>query len=308
MELVQEIHQLLMDREETCHRTCFSLQLNGNTLDNFAELKTIEGLAEGAILKVVEEAYTVREARIHVRHVRDLLKSVDSADAYSGQDGASLAFLNYACQNEFLGGDRKSRNMSGNGNSRGADHIDCTPPDFIMPSSEDRPPLMPLHLANNSADNAKENNKLACLKVLTTSAWNPPPGHRKMHGDLMYIFVNTLEDKRVHITASPRGFYVNQTTEEVFNPKPATSAHLSHSLVELLSQISPGFKKNFAQLQKRRTQRHPFERVATPYQIYSWMSPMMEHTIDAIRAEDAFSSKLGYEEHIPGSNILITLI
>ena len=26
----------------------------------------------------------------------------------------------------------------------------------------------------------------------------------------------------------------------------------------------------------------------------------MEHNIDAIRAEDAFSSKLGYEEHIPG--------
>ena len=26
----------------------------------------------------------------------------------------------------------------------------------------------------------------------------------------------------------------------------------------------------------------------------------MEHTIDSIRAEDAFSSKLGYEEHIPG--------
>ena len=45
MELVQEIHQLLMDREETCHRTCFSLQLNGNTLDNFAELKSIEGMA-----------------------------------------------------------------------------------------------------------------------------------------------------------------------------------------------------------------------------------------------------------------------
>ena len=44
MELVQEIHQLLMDREDTCHRTCFSLQLNGNSLDNFAELKTVEGI------------------------------------------------------------------------------------------------------------------------------------------------------------------------------------------------------------------------------------------------------------------------
>ena len=59
MELVQEIHQLLMDREETCHRTCFSLQLNGNTLDNFAELKSIEGLTDGVDLKVVEEPYTV---------------------------------------------------------------------------------------------------------------------------------------------------------------------------------------------------------------------------------------------------------
>lgn len=41
-----------MDREDTCHRTCFSLQLDGNTLDNFAELKCIEGLKEGSVIKV----------------------------------------------------------------------------------------------------------------------------------------------------------------------------------------------------------------------------------------------------------------
>jgi len=52
MELVQEIHQLLMDREDTCHRTCFSLQLDSVTLDNFAELKNIEGLKEGSVIKV----------------------------------------------------------------------------------------------------------------------------------------------------------------------------------------------------------------------------------------------------------------
>ena len=54
MELVQEIHQVLMDREDTCHRTCFSLQLDGVTLDNFSELKTIEGLKEGSVIKVIE--------------------------------------------------------------------------------------------------------------------------------------------------------------------------------------------------------------------------------------------------------------
>jgi len=54
MELVQEIHQMLMDKEETCHRTCFSLQLDGVTLDNFSELKAIEGIKEGSIIKLVE--------------------------------------------------------------------------------------------------------------------------------------------------------------------------------------------------------------------------------------------------------------
>lgn len=101
MELVQEIHQLLMDREDTCHRTCFSLQLDGVTLDNFAELKNIEGLKEGSIVKVVEEPYTMREARIHVRHVRDLLKSMDPADAYNGVDCSSLTFLHTITQGKL---------------------------------------------------------------------------------------------------------------------------------------------------------------------------------------------------------------
>ena len=116
----------------------------------------------------------------------------------------------------------------------------------------------------------------------------------------MYLYVVTLEDKRYHITSSTRGFFINQSTEEEFNPKPANPKLVYHSLIELLNQISPTFKRNFANIQKKRHQRHPFERVATPYQTYLWTAPHLEHTIDSIRAEDAFSSKLGYEEHIPG--------
>ncbi|XP_055923906.1 protein clueless [Eupeodes corollae] len=282
MELVQEIHQLLMDREDTCHRTCFSLQLDGVTLDNFAELKNIEGLKHGSTVKVVEEPYTMREARIHVRHVRDLLKSMDPADAYNGVDCNSLSFLHTITQGDLLE-KKKSR----------PDSVDCTPPDYIMPGSKERP-LLPLQ------PGAKTSKGPQSLKVLTTSAWNPPPGPRKLHGDLMYLYVITMEDKRFHISACPKGFYINQSTDEVFNPKPDNPSHLSHSLIDLLSQISPSFKRAFSQMQKKRTLRHAFERVATPYQVYTWSSPQLEHTIDAIRAEDAFSSKLGYEEHIPG--------
>ncbi|CAG0915474.1 unnamed protein product [Notodromas monacha] len=288
MELVQEIHQLLMDREDTCHRTCFSLQLNTQTLDNFAELKSIEGLKEGSVIKVVEEPYTVREARIHVRHVRDLLKCLDPCDAYLGVECTSLSFLSTVTQAEKKKGRLES--------------VDCTPPEFILPGVKDLPilPLLPV---------CKDSRAPQCLKVLTTSGWNPPPGPRKLHGDLLYVFVVTLEDKRFHITASTRGFFVNQSTDDEFCPKAASPNHLAHSLIELLQQISPGFKRNFGLLQKKRTQRHPFERVATPYQVYTWVAPHVPHSIDALRAEDgkfhqnvsfSFSSKLGYEEHIPG--------
>jgi hypothetical protein len=45
----------------------------------------------------------VREARIHIRHVRDLLKSLDDVDAYSGTECASLAFLNIVTQGDIVG-------------------------------------------------------------------------------------------------------------------------------------------------------------------------------------------------------------
>ena len=45
----------------------------------------------------------MREARIHVRHVRDLLKSLDPTDAYNGIDCNSLSFLNAVTQGDILG-------------------------------------------------------------------------------------------------------------------------------------------------------------------------------------------------------------
>ncbi|XP_068601916.1 clustered mitochondria protein homolog [Brachionichthys hirsutus] len=285
-EMVQEIHQVLMDREDTCHRTCFSLQLDGNVLDNFAELKSIEGLQEGSLLKVVEEPYTVREARIHVRHIRDLLKSLDPSDAYNGVDCNSLSFLSIFTDGDL--GDSGKRKKRGNE----LEQIDCTPPEHILPGSKERPltPLQP---------QSKDWKPTQCLKVLTMSDWNPPPGNRKMHGDLVYLYVVTVEERHVSITASTRGFYLNQSTTYNFNPKPSNPSFLTHSLVELLSQISPAFKKNFTALQKKSLQRNLFERIATPFQLYSWTAPQVDHAMDCVRAEDAYTSRLGYEQHIP---------
>ena len=67
----------------------------------------------------------MREARIHVRHVRDLLKSVEPVDAYNGVDCASLSFLNTVCAGDIM---EKKRARP--------DPVDCTPPDYVLPASQ----------------------------------------------------------------------------------------------------------------------------------------------------------------------------
>uniref|UniRef100_A0A3Q1FEA3 Clustered mitochondria protein homolog n=1 Tax=Acanthochromis polyacanthus TaxID=80966 RepID=A0A3Q1FEA3_9TELE len=286
--LVAELHQVLMDHEVTCHRTCFSLQLGGVALDSLTELRSIQGIQDGALIKVVEDSYTVRDARLHLRHVRDLLRSLDPADAYNGLNCSSLSYLTFYTRDkdsESVGKRRASEKES----------VDCSPPDYILPGCKDRllTPLQPVR------DDWKP---LQCLRVLTMSSWNPPPGNRKMHGDLMYLNVLTMEDRELNITSSTRGFYLNQSTAFNFNPKPAAPKILCHSLVELLGQVSPAFRKNFTALQKKRVQQHPYERIAAPFQLFTWVAPHGDHSLDCIRAEETHTSRMGQDEHTAGQS------
>ncbi|CAL8265646.1 unnamed protein product [Merluccius merluccius] len=287
--LVAELHQVLMDHEMTCQRTCFSLQLGTAALDALTELHLVPGIQEGAIIKVVEDPYTVRDARLHLRHVRDLLRSLDVTDAHNGVSGCSLS-----CLSLYTRGTPDSVNGS---KSRATERetIDCNFPEYIMPGCKERPliPLQPIR---------EDWKPLQCLRVLAVNSWNPPPGNRKMHGDLMYLNVVTVEGRDLNITSSTRGFYLNQSTAFTFNPKPALPKILSHSLVELLSQVSPVFRKNFSTLQKKRVLQHPYERIATPYQVYTWAAPRADHTLDCVRAEETPASRVGQDEHTVGQS------
>lgn len=55
-ELVNDLRGYITDREDCCQRTCFSLQLDGVPLDHFAELRSVEGLTDGVLLKVLGSA------------------------------------------------------------------------------------------------------------------------------------------------------------------------------------------------------------------------------------------------------------
>ncbi|KAM3601450.1 uncharacterized protein V6R79_013123 [Siganus canaliculatus] len=287
--LVAELHQVLMEHELTCHRTCFSLQLGGATMDSLTDLCSIPGIQDGALIKVVEDSYSVRDARLHLKHVRELLKSLDPADAHNGVNCSSLSYLTFYT--------RAHRDSEAAGSRRGPEKesVDFRPPDYLLPGSKERPltPLQPVR---------EDRKPLQCLRVLTVSSWNPPPGNRKMHGDLMYLNVVTMEEKELNITSSTRGFFLNQSTAFNFNPKPAVPKILCHSLVELLSQVSPGFKKTFSALQKKRVLQHPYERIATPFQMFTWIARQGDHTLDCVRAEETHTSRMGQDEHTAGQS------
>lgn len=51
----------------------------------------------------LSEPYTVREVRLHLRHIRDLLKSLDPTDAYNGIEGSSLSFLRFFTEERVEG-------------------------------------------------------------------------------------------------------------------------------------------------------------------------------------------------------------
>ncbi|XP_032432290.1 clustered mitochondria protein homolog isoform X2 [Xiphophorus hellerii] len=275
---ISELHQVLMDHELTCHRSCFSLQLGGAILDSATELGSIQGIQEGALIRVVEDSYSVRDVRVHLRHVRNLLRSLDLA-------GRSLSYLSL-----FTRAHPGSDNME-------KDSVSRSPPFYILPGCKERRliPLQPIR------DDWKP---LQCLRVLNISSWNPPPGNRKLHGDLMYISILTMEERELSITCCTRGFYRNQSTAFNFNPKPAAPKILCHSLVELLSQLSPSFRKNFAALQKRRVYQHPYECIRAPVQVCTWVAPAGGHSLDCVTAEETAGQIRGWNEELQRSREL----
>uniref|UniRef100_A0A3B4BAE4 Clu domain-containing protein n=1 Tax=Periophthalmus magnuspinnatus TaxID=409849 RepID=A0A3B4BAE4_9GOBI len=76
-------------------------------------------------------------------------------------------------------------------------------PEYLLPGSHERP-LMAL-LPNSSQPETP-----SCVRDLSLSCWNPPPGHRKMQGDFLYITVVTTEGRRCDITSCPKGFFLNR--------------------------------------------------------------------------------------------------
>ncbi|KAL3103177.1 hypothetical protein niasHS_002363 [Heterodera schachtii] len=299
-DIIQELYHMLLERDSTCHRTCFKLYYEGTALDNYTELRNVPDIKDNAVMRVVEEPYNLREARVHVRHLREIIRSVDISDAVSGVDFASLSCLSTITQSTSDESGKKSKGSPTIELLRA--ESDCLPPEWLLPNSSDIILKSLIPMAEHS-NGTLQSTQLIALKQISFSAFNPPPGPRKMKGDILYLVVDTVEDRRFHVTCCTRGFFVNSTIGEKFKPERSSTygGRVFHSLFDLLSDISAHFKKTLVQLLKLRNEKHIFERLPTPFQLYQWIVPSVENTQDQLRADEQVQPhRLGLEDHMPG--------
>ncbi|XP_026199625.1 clustered mitochondria protein homolog isoform X2 [Anabas testudineus] len=263
--LVQDAVMTLLAREEVCPRSNLSLALAGTSLDPLAELQSLKGLKPGAIIRLVEEPYTIHSARLHLARVLELLRASGPQDALrEGRSPSILETLTHTQTDSSLpNGKNLKRSLSSTKTE--STNQDGAPPEYLLPGSSERP-IMAL-LPHSSQPEVP-----SYLRDLSLSCWNPPPGHRKLQGDFMYITAVTMEGRRHEITACPKGFFLNRSTEDVFDPRPAQSSPVCHCFTDLLCHISPSFKQTFTNL-KNRLQLPPVEVTPTPYHTLSWLGP-----------------------------------
>ena len=217
---------------------------------------------------MVEDAYTEKEARIHVIRVRDLIGAAgDRTDTLHGiLPGISLF--------DSVTADAKD-----------LDNVQASKYDFEAPA--DPSILLP----------KEEEPAPKTVKSISLSPWNPPPYHLRQKGHLLYLLVTTNEGEQHQITSHVGGFYVNKSSNSKFDPspRPAPKGHSAHSLLTLLGHISPSFSEAFEQLLQYNNRKDPLATFqmtnaipAAPWLVPSQSSPLCAHSPDITRTQEGF--------------------
>ncbi|GLE09870.1 hypothetical protein PINS_up021798 [Pythium insidiosum] len=162
-------------------------------------------------------------------------------------------------------------------------------------------------------EDALESAKLPqCVKSIVFSGFNPPPGPRKLAGDLMYLEITT-EDNAVHfVTAHVSGFYVNRSTATTFDPQPRTGSSTKHLLLDVLLDASDKFRASYESLLAKAARLAQHGPASIEWMVAAgnpiggkqpWNVPVSvrgqsnnKHLYDANRAEDELCATFGMDE------------
>ncbi|OQV03171.1 hypothetical protein CLAIMM_08250 [Cladophialophora immunda] len=271
-EQVQDVRQSIVETPDTFQYTCFHLEHNGQRINDFVELSEVKDLKPDDEIVLVEDPYTEKEARLHVVRIRELIGATgDRSDQLHGIcAGLSL-------HDDKFGSVNAPPQKTEDNPLAGYELDGRATLDAILPSHQDTLPKT--------------------IKSLSVSQWNPPPYHLRQRGHLLYLQLTTNEGEQHQITGTVSGFYVNKSSSNKFDPfpRPAPKNHSSHSLLSLISALSPSFNETFVELQKMNGSKDllttfPFQNAipANPWIVPSSYGQGTQHQADPTRSQEAY--------------------
>ncbi|KAI1423799.1 clustered mitochondria-domain-containing protein [Xylaria sp. FL1777] len=267
-EQVHELRQSVIELPAAFQYSCFHFEHKSERINDFVQISDVKGLGPEAEIRLVEDPYTEKEARIHVIRIRDLVGAAgDRTDTLQGVlPGASL-FDSVTAE------------------AKDTDNVQASTYDFDAPAKTSA--LLP----------REEESPPKTVKSVSLSPWNPPPYHLRQKGHLLYLLVTTNEGEQYQITSHVGGFYVNKSSNSKFDPSPraAPKAYSAHSLLTLLGQISSSFSESFEQLLQFNNRREPLATFqmtnaipAAPWLVPLQSSPLCAHTSDITRTQEGY--------------------
>lgn len=243
---VQDLRSSIVEQPGTFQYTCFHLEHHGQRINDFTEMSEVKGLAAGSEVRLVEDPYTEREARMHVIRIREIVGALGNhVDALHGIDaGLSLheTIAPWTSPDAASGAKQKATD------TRPA--MDTNP---LANFSFDGPPIIQKLLPPIQEASQRT------IKSLSVSPWNPPPPSFRQRGHLLYLQLTINEGEQFQITSHVSGFFINKSSNSKFDPLPKASpkAARAHSLLSLIQSLSPSFAESFNALLELNNKRDP---------------------------------------------------
>ena len=283
-EQVQDLRQSIMETPGSFQYSCFHLEHKNKRINDFIELSDVEGLTAGSMLKLVEDPYTEKEARVHLLRTREIIGAAsERTDGVHGVS-AGLSLHDTVCPwkapegTPLSNGTAPVASISGDAHALDDYQLNGSPcTQKLLPSPQEPPPKT--------------------IKSIGVSAWNPPPQFLRQKGHLLYLQLTTNEGEQYQMTSHVSGFFVNKSSNSKFDPfpRPVPKNAFAHSLFSLISHLSPSFTKTFGILQKVNNKRDPLANFqltntipSSPWIVASSATNLSHHQPDLTRTQEAY--------------------
>ena len=272
-----------MESPGTFQYSCFHLEYNAERVNDFVELSEVKGLAAGSELRLVEDPYTEREARMHLIRIREIIGAagnrIDTLHGISAGLSLHDTVAPWIDPNSPTAANKASNsNTLGNPNALS---------DFSFDGPASISTIMP----------PKQEPSPKTIKSICLSPWNPPPPFLRQQGHLLYLQLTTNEGEQYQITSHVAGFFVNKSSNSKFDPYPRSAPKnlAAHSLFTIIKNLSPSFNKSFEALLESNNKRDPLVNFqltnaipASPWLVAPTINSLPAHQPDITRTQETY--------------------